>query len=203
MDNKKIIEAVSDGVNMVEHHEQKFPWIGRGEVEVRVALRNEDGKLIGGEDVFTKRDLFNSITDQGANSLFAVYFAGAGTGYGAISGAKSSAWYMGLTTSAPGPSSTLGSIQPGIEIAAATQPVIGGVYRKPITWVWDTTRHVKSGNLVWTANAAWSPGATHLFLCDVSGTGTNGILFNYLALSATRTPAAQNDTITVSWDGSL
>jgi hypothetical protein len=202
MDNKKIIEAVADGVNMVEHHEQKLPWIGRGEVEIRVAHRDADGKLIGDEDVFTKKDLFNSVTDQGANSMFAVYFAGAGTGYNSQSGAKSNNWYMGLTVSAPGAASTLASIS-GIEIASpGNQPTTGNAVRKAITWVFDTNRHVKSGNIVWTASASWSVGATHLFLCDASS-GTSGVLFNYLALSATRTPAAANDTITVSWDGSL
>src|SRR5512137_555378 len=101
MDNKKIIEAAADGMSMVENHEQKLSWIGRGEVEIRVALRNEDGKLIGEEDVFTKKDLYNSITDQGANSLFAVYFAGAGLGYNSQSSTKSNTWYMGMTVSSP------------------------------------------------------------------------------------------------------
>lgn len=173
-------------MNFAEHHEQRFPWLGVGAQEVRVTLRDADGN-VKGEDVFTAADLRNALTDEGANHVWAVLFG---------STAKDAGWHLGLTTAAPNAASTLATIS---EAAAGNQP---GYARAAITWDFATARHAKTGNRVFTATAAWSAGVTHLFLTNAAS-GTTGKLLNYLALSATRQPAANGDTITVSWDGSL
>jgi hypothetical protein len=93
----------------------------------------------------------------------------------------------------------------GTTLATITECAAGacpGYARSSITWDFGTSRHARTGNRVFTATGAWTYGATHLFLCTAAS-GTSGMCFNYLALSATRQPAASGDTITVSWDGSL
>lgn len=191
----------TDGVNMAEHHAEKIPWLGLGaehsEITPKGALvvehRGADGTLKG-RDVFTAQDLKNALTDEGANALFAILFGAT---------AKPAGWYIGLIRGAaaggtdPVAGSTLANIS---EAAAGACP--GYARSGAITWDFGTSRHARTGSRVFTASGAWTYGVTHLFLCTASS-GTSGIMFNYLALSATRQPAATNDTITVSWDGSL
>ena len=127
-----------------------------------------------------------ALTNEGANDLWTTYFAASGRSAGAT-------WYMLLTSATPSATSTLANIT---EISG------NGYARQAITWDFGTARHAKTGNVVFTATAAWPSGATYLGICNASS-GTSGKLFNYLALSATRTPAANGDTITVSWDGNV
>lgn len=128
----------------------------------------------------------NALTNEGANDVWATYFASSGRSVG-------NTWYVGLTSATPSATSTLANIT---EISG------NGYARQAITWDFSTARHAKTGNVVFTATAAWLSGATYLFITNTSS-GTTGKMFNYLALSATRTPAANGDTITVSWDGNL
>lgn len=189
-------ETKGDAVNFAEHHAEKLPYLGvgteRSELTPRGGLviesRNARGELTG-RDVFTAEDLRNALTDEGVNDLWATYFAASGRTAG-------NTWYLGLATAAPSAGSTLATIS---EAATGNQP---GYARVAITWDFGTSRHAKTGNRVFTATGAWTAGVTHLFLTNVAS-GTSGKLFNYLALSATRQPAANGDTITVSWDGSL
>lgn len=201
MERVEMRSEVVDGMAAQEHHSEALPWLGlgaeRSELTPKGALvvehRGADGELKG-RDVFTARDLRNALTDEGANNLFGVFFGAA---------AKAAGWYMGLIRGAaaggtdPAAGSTLSTIS---ECAAAACPGYGR--SGAITWDFGTSRHARTGSRVFTATGAWTYGATHLFLCTVAS-GTAGVLFNHLALSATRQPAAANDTITVSWDGSL
>lgn len=207
MDQKKISESSADGLQMHEHLASDLGLIGSYDVSMRVTLMDRYGS-VKGEDLFTAKDLRNALTDQGANHLFNVYFGAT---------AKAASWYMGLvrgasaadasTPSTPGSNPTAAST---LTTIATDEAAIGGNYaRLAITWVvyvdgsgTQQTRHAKTGNVVWTANGAWSQGVTHLFLCTAAS-GTSGIMFNYLQLSATRRPVSSGDTITVSWDGSL
>ena len=191
MEKQIVTEQGQSGMNMIEHLEQKLPWVGRGaeETVLTVTSRNAKGEVTG-QDRFTARDLLNALTDEGANDLFAIYFAASGRSAG-------NSWYIGLATAAPSAGSTLATIS---EAATGNQP--GYARSSAITWDFATNRHAKTGNKVFTATGAWTAGVTHLFLTNAAS-GTAGKLFNYLALSATRQPAANGDTITVSWDGSL
>ena len=223
-EEQRITEAGTAGMNMAEHHAEELRWCGKGAETsaltpkgrmrrllarvrmffVRLAIRlaavgkvlpgafvvelRDAAGCLKGRDVFTSSALFNALTDEGANLLFAILFGAT---------AKVSNWYFLLTTAAPSAGSTLASIS---ECASGNQP--GYARSSAITWDFATSRHAKTGNKVFTATAAWTAGATHMCLCTAAS-GTSGTLFNYLALSATRQPAANGDTITVSWDGSL
>ena len=145
-----------------------------------VTHRNAKGEILS---VVTGH---NALTNEGANDVWATYLAASGRSAG-------NTWYVGLVSATPSATSTLSNIT---EISG------NGYARQAITWDFGTSRHAKTGNVVFTATAAWASGATYLFITNASS-GTSGKMLNYLALSATRQPAANGDTITVSWDGTL
>jgi hypothetical protein len=125
--------------------------------------------------------IVNNLTDQGENDMVRVYFGNQ---------AVRASLFMRAYNDTLVESDTL---------STATNEVSGTGYAA-LTYTrntdWSVTGSVATGaTKVWTAGGAWTP-MTFVALATV-GTGTGGLMINYVPLSATRTLAA-SETLDVT-----